>query len=567
MISRIWVPALLSAFILAAVLAGAVAGKVAQPSSPTAGPAQTPTPAPAAFDNKTNGFTPQEVFDKDKDAFDETEEVFPKPEVEGGLGPVYNATSCVGCHQNAGFVVKREGAPGPGDFTNKNPADSDPGIFFSGNDAVSGTSSQVSEIRAGHNETVNGKLLFREAKGGSVIQQRAIDPKVQEHVPNTENIRTLRMATSILGDGLVEMIPDLELIRVRDQQKPDVRGVANIVQVVVDVAAQDADGNPTDFIFEPRIGRFGWKSQEASLLNFSAGAYVTEMGITSPLQQNENTSLCMSVADFDPVEDPEDEADLAATPPVKFGEDVEAFARFMRSTKAPPQAAEAEPPNVANGRRIFNEIGCAECHHTQFQTAPRGTRFGDFTVPAELALRTFKPYSDFLLHDIGTGDGIVQTQYAELPPTGLTRPIPAQVISLPDSLERGLKFEIDFKRLNELLKGHPDPKYPRAAETNQLRTLTNLGPSIQVIDPSEVTSLRLRADCQPVLFTRKTANLIRTAPLWGLRTRPQLLHDGLALTLRDAIKKHRIQAARARRAFDGLTPARQRLVLDFLNFL
>lgn len=565
MYGRIWVPALLSAFIVAGILAGAVVGRVAQPPSPAAGPAQTPTPAPAAFDNKTNGFSPQEVFDKDKDAFDETEEVFPKPEnkVRGGLGPVYNATSCVGCHQNAGFVVKKKKTDE--DFTNENPPGSN--IFFSGNDAVSGPSSQVSEIRAGHNEVVNGKLLFREAPGGSVIQQRAIDPKLQERVPNRENIRTLRMATSVLGDGLVEMIPDLELIRVRDEQTPGVRGVANIVPVVVDVAAQDAGGNPTDFIFEPRIGRFGWKSQEASLLNFAAGAYVTEMGITSPLQQKENTSLCMAVDDFDPVKDPEDKAHLAATPPVKFGDDVEAFARFMRSTKAPPQAAEQEPLNVRDGRRIFNQIGCAECHHAEFQTAPRGTRFGDFTVPSELGLRTFKPYSDFLLHNIGTGDGIVQTQYAELPPTGLTRAVQAHVVSLPSSLERRVRFEIDFKRLNALLRGEPDPNYRDAVRTNQLGALRNLNPAIQVIDPAEVRSLRLSGDCQHLLFTRKTANLIRTAPLWGLRTRPQLLHDGLALTLRDAIKKHRIQAERARRAFDTLTPARQRLVLDFLNFL
>src|SRR5215213_1885644 len=203
MISKIWVRGLLSVFIVTVVLAVTGAQKLASRSNLTS------EPAPAAFDNKTNGFTPQEVFDKDKDAFDETEEVFPKPPgVEGGLGPVYNATNCVGCHQNAGFVVKKR--KDTEDFTNENPPGS--GIFFSGNDAVSGTSSQVPEIRAGHNERVNGRLLFREAPGGSVIQQRAIDPEIQEHVPNRENIRTLRMATSVLGDGLVEMIPDLELI-------------------------------------------------------------------------------------------------------------------------------------------------------------------------------------------------------------------------------------------------------------------------------------------------------------------------------------------------------------------
>src|SRR5205085_10274041 len=110
------------------------------------------------------------------------------------------------------------------------------GVFFSGNDAVSGTSSQVSEIRAGHNErTSTGQLLFKDAPGGSLIQQRAIDPKLQERVPDEEKIRTLRMATSVLGDGFVECISDLDIIGVRDKQEADVRGVANIVPVVVDV--------------------------------------------------------------------------------------------------------------------------------------------------------------------------------------------------------------------------------------------------------------------------------------------------------------------------------------------
>src|ERR1044071_10355462 len=105
-----------------------------------------PQEAPAAFDNQTNGFTPdQKDFDEDRAAFDETEGVFHKPEVKdangcvvqeevrGGLGPVYNSTSCVACHQNAGFVDT------PVMTTQK------------GSDSLSGTSRQVSDIRAGHN--------------------------------------------------------------------------------------------------------------------------------------------------------------------------------------------------------------------------------------------------------------------------------------------------------------------------------------------------------------------------------------------------------------------------------
>jgi len=543
-------------------------------------PFQTPTPAPAAFDNQTNGFTPdQKDFEEDKEAFDETEEVFKKPEikdekgcvvreeVEGGLGPVYNSTSCVACHQNAGFVVT------PVMTTQK------------GSDAVSGTSSQVSEIRAGHNEVINNKIFFRDAPGGSVIQQRAIDPRIQERVPVEENIRTLRMATSILGDGFVESIPDLDLIKVRDEQDPDVRGVANIVPVAVDVARDsagrpilDADGQPKDFVFESRIGRFGWKCQEASLLNFSAGAYVAEMGITSPLQRFENTSLGRAVDNFDPVKDPEDRADFTKTPAVRFGEDVEAFARFMRSTKAPPQAAATEPANVAAGRRIFNEIGCAVCHHPEFTTAPMNTRFGDLILNAALARKTIRPYSDFLLHDIGTGDGIVQTQYAELPPYGLTTSVSAAPgAPSPDILAGGVSITINFERLNALLRGELDPNNRRQSRALSFRE--RVEPAVQVEgDPAKINrrqfggleGLSLRANeafQMPLLYTTTTAQMIRTAPLWGLRTRPQLLHDGRALTLIDAIEAHHNQAEKSRLRFDARPDAEKQQLLDFLNFL
>jgi CxxC motif-containing protein (DUF1111 family) len=413
-----------------------------------------------------------------------------------------------------------------------------------------------------------------------VIQQRAIDPKVQELVPDRENIRALRMATSVLGDGFVEAIRDEDLIRVRNDQPRDVRGTANAVPVVVEPVIKD--GKIVDFIFSSRIGRFGWKAQEASLLNFAAGAYVAEMGITSELQRQENTALGRSVEDFDIVDDPEDEAVITSKPGEQshpFGKDVEAFTRFMRSTMAPPQAdATVEPRNVAQGRRLFGKIGCAQCHHASFTTAAEGIQFGDLKLPKALAGKTIFPYSDFLLHDIGTGDGIVQTQYAERPPTGLvtaTADAPVAAAGQP-SPQRDVNVSIDFERLNALLRGQPDPKYPRN-ESAGVQT-PNLPPAIQVRDP-QTTALRAvtgraarprvvsRSERIALLYTADTAQLIRTAPLWGLRTRPRLLHDGRALTIRDAIRAHRRQAERARAAFDRLSGTDQRLVLDFLNFL
>jgi CxxC motif-containing protein (DUF1111 family) len=535
MITRAWPFRLLPLFaVTVAVLAGMGAPRVAQ----------TDTPADSVgFDNKSNGFDEAVGFDFDKDRaeFDKTEKV------EDGLGPVYNSTGCVGCHQNAGFVIKQRIKLTSG--------------------AVSGTSSQASEIRAGHDQkSGDGEIFFQDAPGGSLIQQRAIDPQVQERVPDDENVRTLRMATSVLGDGFVESIPDLDIIRVRDGQEAAVRGVANLVPVAVKPIIED--NKVKDFVFETRIGRFGWKCQEASLLNFAANAYHDEMGITNPLQPFESTSLGGSVADFDLVDDPEDPAilqpDSNNPKPHPFGKDVESFTRFMRSTKAPPQAVSVEPDNVRRGRQLFERIGCVSCHHTDFITAPEGTRFGDFTVPAKLAGKIIKPYSDFLLHDIGTGDGIVQTQFSDLPPLGLTESV----------TDGNIRLNID--RLNALLRGEPDPKY--SGQSKALRGLGNTAPAIQVRTITQFESKRVNPPRQlfrqasaahPTtwMYTSDTAPMIRTAPLWGLRTRPQLLHNGLALTILDAIKQHRKQAEAARSNFDHLKGEEKQLVLDFLNFL
>jgi len=89
------------------------------------------------------------------------------------------------------------------------------------------------------------------------------------------------------------------------------RGVAILVPVL------EGDGSA-------RIGRFGWKSQHASLLSFSADAYNNEMGITSPLlpRKHVERSFRGLRSGFDPVPEPEDD-----------GTDIAAFASFMRSTK------------------------------------------------------------------------------------------------------------------------------------------------------------------------------------------------------------------------------------------
>jgi LSD1 subclass zinc finger protein len=192
----------------------------------------------------------------------------------------------------------------------------------------------------------------------------------------------------------VECIANSTLVAIRNNQPPGFQGT--IIQVPV-VEANN----------ELRVGRFGWKNQHASLVSFSGDAYLNEMGITNPFDGNggtaENNSLGRSVAAFDTVADPEDD-----------GADVVAFANFMRATRAPGRGPITDA--VSRGASLFSEIRCSICHTPSIVTASAGTLIngGALRVPAELGDERIRPFSDFLLHDVGTGDGIPGTWYGRL---------------------------------------------------------------------------------------------------------------------------------------------------------
>ncbi|HEX3130171.1 MAG TPA: di-heme oxidoredictase family protein [Thermoanaerobaculia bacterium] len=381
--------------------------------------AATVAEAPAGFDDRTNDMVSQSQFDADREVFEERELA------EDGLGPTYNAQACAECHENP----------------------------------VTGGNSQVSVLRAGR---YDGRR-YTDHAGGSLIQDRALDPSIQERAHPMDNVRTFRASLSVLGDGFVEAIPDAAFADIQARQPMGMKGT------ILQVPVLEAPGTT-------RIGRFGWKDQHASLLSFSADAYLNEMGITSPLQPTENTANGASVDAWDLVNDPEEEP-TAAEP---FGADVEAFARFMRSTRVPARDANlARTAEAQAGEQVFNQLGCQHCHTPAITTAPAGTAIngGKFVVPAALGGKVIHPYGDFMMHDVGTGDGIIQ-------------------------------------------------------------------------NGGEITR-----------------NKIRTAPLWGLRTRSRLLHDGTALTPSEAILRHDREARMVAQAFQRLPREQRDVLMAFLNSL
>jgi CxxC motif-containing protein (DUF1111 family) len=447
-----------------------------------------PTTAPATRPTNNGAFA--DTFDEDMDAFAELED-----SNTDGLGPVYNANSCAACHQTTAV----------------------------------GQTSQISVLRAGHLE--HGR--FYEPPGGSLIFQRAIHPDIQVHVQALDNIRTLRMTTNILGDGFIECVADQDIFDRQAAQPAGMKGTIVLNPVPVRLGANNK------FEFVERVGRFGWKSQDASLLAFSAGAYLNEMGITSPLQPTENSSLGRDTAPYNPmlphkpVQDPD--------PP--FGKDVAAFARFMRGTNPPPRAQNMDTAKVARGLEVFKSIQCAVCHVPQWTTVPAGTVLEDLTVPDALGGKTFEPFSDFMLHDVGTGDGIVQTQHAQRPPkdceVAAVKPVALGKAVDPQSQPHVHRVLVDMYKYVD------DDKNP---QKGAYRTGT-LGQ--RYMDSGLV----------------ETAQMIRTAPLWGLRARPQLMHDGLSLTVDEAVRRHAKQAQSSTQAYGNLSAEDRCALLTFLMSL
>jgi CxxC motif-containing protein (DUF1111 family) len=123
------------------------------------------------------------------------------------------------------------------------------------------------------------------------------------------------------------------------------------------------------------------------------------MGVTNRLKPKDVTSVCKVTSD---PEDTPDSLGLA---------DIDHFAQFIRGTQVPPRdTALAATPDAIAGQYLFKTIGCSTCHVETLTTDHPGAVIngGAYTVPEALGNKIFHPFGDFLLHDVGTGDGIVQ---------------------------------------------------------------------------------------------------------------------------------------------------------------
>lgn len=387
--------------------------------------------------------------------------------IPSGLGPIFNADACGTCHQNG---------------------------------ALGGAGQQV-ESRYG--KLTNGAFDAMASTGGSLRQLFGIggfnvgglncQSGTDANPAPGAAIFAGRVTTPLFGLGLVDSLGDSAFDALASREPSAVRGIVNREAIVLANPADAAQSNGMT-----RVARFGWKANVPSLAQFAADAYLNEMGITSThcnrgvpnrafaLENRANRAPTNAIINGCPDDaEPGVDDDLVelsnncANNLNQLHPDVADFTFFMAHLAPPPVVAITPGSSEDRGRTLFNSVAlaCTGCHRTDSDIFVSTSAGG---VPAGIV---FAPYSDFLVHDMGTlGDGI-----------------------------------------------------------------GNTGDSVAV--------------------TRR----MRTAPLWGLRSRNKLLHDGRTTDRAAAVAAHdggqNGQGTASAAAFAALTPAQQHDLVNFLGTL
>ncbi|HSR67319.1 MAG TPA: di-heme oxidoredictase family protein [Acidobacteriota bacterium] len=269
-----------------------------------------------------------------------------------GLGPAFNGLSCAQCHATP---------------------------------AIGGIS-PVAGVRAGRLEDDG---TFTVLGGDTLYHLFALPNQVcQPSIPPAANVVSRRVPIPLFGAGLVEAIADATLLALEDPEDLDGDGISGRAARVIDLDSG-----------EERVGRFGWKAQHATLLAFGADAYRNEMGITNDLFRNEMAAGIdpETLALCDPVPDPEDGVEPLTG--LRGIDAFEAFMKFLAPIERGPRTAQ-----VREGEALFRLVGCSGCHVPTLMTGPNPNPVFD--------RRLVNLYSDLLLHDVGTGDGIEQADAA-----------------------------------------------------------------------------------------------------------------------------------------------------------
>jgi len=296
-----------------------------------------------------------------------------------GLGPLFNAPSCSSCHfkdgrgrppiddeSELGSMLLRIGAPGTraGEAPLADPTYGDQLQPFGIDDVPGEGTPRVTYA------TLTGRYADGEAYE---LLAPTYGIEAPSHGPFAEGLLiSPRVAPAMIGLGLLESIPESRLRELEDPDDDDGDGISGRVNTVWDVGAGSLV-----------VGRFGWKAEQPTVRQQTAGAFVGDMGITSsvfPEQDcTDSETECLSALNGG---DPEITDDL-----------LDRVVRYSELLAVPARLT-YDDDDILRGKAVFSDLGCQGCHTTNHRTS-------DSAPLEELRRQSIWPYTDLLLHDMG----------------------------------------------------------------------------------------------------------------------------------------------------------------------
>jgi CxxC motif-containing protein (DUF1111 family) len=296
-----------------------------------------------------------------------------------GLGPLFNARTCSGCHFKDGrgrppltedeafnALLLRLSVPGRGEHGESLPEPTYGGQLQPF--AIDGVMPEASP------RVVLSERPGTYADGEAFsLSEPSYEMLGLNYGPLAADVLVSpRVAPAMIGLGLLEAIPEERLRSLADPEDQDGDGISGRLNHVWDVTRQAVT-----------VGRFGWKAEQPTVRQQAAGAFLGDVGITSSLFPNRECGPtqtdCMNAVDGGSPEIADDLLD-----------NVEAYSQLL----AVPARRKFAEPDVVAGSALFREIGCASCHVARHET-------GSFVGRPELEGQVIFPYTDLLLHDMG----------------------------------------------------------------------------------------------------------------------------------------------------------------------
>lgn len=325
----------------------------------------------AAFEKPASNLTPEEIACHDVgDPLFERSHIPLATHGGAGLGPLFNANSCVACHVRNG-----RGAPVPGVSLVRVALQEANGTL-----PVPEWEWQVQDHAIfGHQPEATMDLTWHEEPQAGdepplqKVQVGLIRPNGKA-VADSEMNRSLRTAPPLIGLGLLEAVPDQDILSHADPDDQDGDGISGRPVILERGRGEQA------------LGRFGWKAGTATVQEQTAEAYINDMGLTTATGPETNVTAEGQPADI-------------------TWDELTAVTFYSQSLGAPATSRPAKDPVVSKGSSLFGELHCATCHVPSHET---GT--DPDAVVAAIRGQTIWPYTDLLVHDMGPGldDGVAE---------------------------------------------------------------------------------------------------------------------------------------------------------------